>query len=88
MPSEGSAASVERLDNVSHWTVEYTRVVTSTEAGGRKWNQNGSTEVIAADIHRALAIFCDAYPDATVHVVRKTSRFRSILIDRVGDVHG
>jgi hypothetical protein len=77
--------SVEKLDNVSHWTVEYTKPQTSS---GRTWAANGSTEVVAADIHRALAIFCDAYPDATVHVVRKTSRFRSILIDRVGDVHG
>lgn len=43
------------------------------------------TEVIAGDVHRALAVLCDAYPDAVVHVIRKSSRFRTLLVDR-GDV--
>lgn len=68
--TESAQTSVEKIDNVSHWTVEYTKPASNSE--GRTWAQNGSTE----------AIFCNAYPEATVHVVRKTSRFRSLLIER------
>lgn len=73
--------STERIDNMSHWTVEYTTPA-KVSNGQQTWAQNGSTEVVAGNIHRAIAMFTAEYPEAVIHVVRKTSRFRSILIDR------
>lgn len=69
----------ELLEHRSHWTVEAT---TPHEANGHAWNKNVSVEIVASDVDRALATFHDAYPEATVHVVRKTSRHRTMLIDR------
>lgn len=76
---------VEKFENTSHWTVEYTIRVEYDNRPGQFYNSNRSTEVIAADIHRALKIFTDEYPGATVHVIRKTSRWRTMLVDRPDD---
>lgn len=71
---------IEKLENQSHWTVEHTRPANVDE--GRQWAQNRHTEVVAADIHRAIEVFAETYPDSVIHVVRKTSRYQTILIDR------
>lgn len=64
-----------------HFTVEYSE---PAESQGRAWTRNASLSVVCESVERAVELLREHSPDAVIHVVRRISSGRTVLIDEPG----
>ena len=62
------------------WMFEICATVPAQDKN-RKYRENITVHVVAGDSDRAMTVFKEVYPDASIHKLERRNRTKNVLID-------